>query len=69
MTFKGFLMGVLIGGIVGGAAGILLAPMEGNETRRKIAEVGGNARDKVTGIATGVAGKVQHAAECVRQAI
>ena len=44
MTAKGFLVGMLVGGIVGAGTALLFAPMEGAETRRKIADTSKSAR-------------------------
>jgi len=51
MTVKGFLVGVVVGGIVGAGAALLLAPMEGEQTRRRIADTSRSARDKVSQVA------------------
>jgi hypothetical protein len=42
------IIGFLVGAVVGGALGILLAPDKGSETRRKIIEKGNDIGDSVT---------------------
>jgi gas vesicle protein len=41
-------IGFLVGAVVGGALGILLAPDKGTETRRKILEKGNDIGDSIT---------------------
>lgn len=41
------LLGFLVGAVAGGVAALLFAPASGKETRHKIAEGLGNARDRV----------------------
>jgi len=47
MKGKDFLVGVLLGSIVGAAIGLLLAPQSGEETREVITESARDIRDKV----------------------
>lgn len=47
MKSENFLTGVFVGAIAGLAAGILLAPDKGSETRRKIIDKGEDLADKV----------------------
>lgn len=47
MKGKDFLVGVLLGSIVGAAIGLLLAPQSGEETREAISESARDIRDKV----------------------
>jgi gas vesicle protein len=47
MKSENFITGVFIGAIVGLAAGILLAPDKGSETRQKIIDKGGDLADTV----------------------
>jgi len=53
MKSENFITGVFIGAIAGLAAGILLAPDKGSETRQKIIDKGedlaGKVKDKVGG--------------------
>ena len=69
MTAKGFLVGMLVGGIMGAGAALLLAPMEGAETRRKIADTSKSAKEKVSKVASRVKGRVSREREPVRQAM
>ncbi|NEU29973.1 YtxH domain-containing protein [bacterium LRH843] len=52
MNTKDFLIGSLIGGIVGASAALLLAPKSGKELRDNISEQAQVARDKTTQITT-----------------
>jgi gas vesicle protein len=63
------IIGFLVGAVVGGALGILLAPDKGTETRRKIvekgqdigdsiSEFGGTVKDKFNQMVNGVKGGV-----------
>lgn len=63
MTAKGFLIGMLVGSAVGAAAALLFAPMEGAETRRKIADTSKSAKDKVTQAASSVRKRVKREPE------
>lgn len=47
LDFGAFLFGILLGGLVGAAAGLLFAPQSGEETRERIREKGIEIRDKV----------------------
>ena len=47
MKGKDFMVGVLLGSIVGAAIGLLLAPQSGEETREVITESARDIRDKV----------------------
>jgi len=50
-TGKGFLAGILMGGLAGAAAALLLAPQSGQRTRSKIQHAGNELRDQaVTGV-------------------
>lgn len=69
MTAKGFLVGVLVGGMIGAGAALLLAPMEGAQTRRKIADTSRSARDKVSQVASNVKGRARRERESVKQAM
>lgn len=40
------ILGVLVGGVLGALAGLLLAPASGRETRRRIADTSADARDR-----------------------
>jgi len=62
---KGFLFGMLIGGVVGASAALLFAPMEGAETRRKIADTSRSAADKVSQAASSVKKRVKREPEAV----
>lgn len=47
MSSSKLLSGILIGATAGAVLGILFAPEKGSETRKKIAERGGDLRDTV----------------------
>ncbi|MDQ3682445.1 MAG: YtxH domain-containing protein [Bacteroidota bacterium] len=47
MKSENFITGVFVGAIAGLAAGILLAPDKGSETRQKIIDKGGDLASKV----------------------
>ena len=64
------IIGFLVGAIVGGALGVLLAPDKGSETRRKIiekgndigdsiSEFGGTIKDKINQMVNGAKGGVE----------
>jgi gas vesicle protein len=69
MTAKGFVIGMLVGGVVGAGAALLFAPMKGEETRRKIAETSRSATEKVGKAASSVKGRVSREREPVKQAM
>lgn len=69
MTAKGFLVGMLVGGVVGAGAALLFAPMEGAETRRKIADTSRSAKDKVSQVASNVKSRVKREPEMAKQAM
>lgn len=69
MTVKGFLVGMLFGGIVGAGMALLFAPMEGTQTRRKISDTSRSAKDKVSKVASNVKGRVKREHEVVKQAM
>lgn len=70
MTAKGFLVGMLVGSAVGAIAALLFAPMEGAETRRKIADTSRSAKDRVAQAATNVKKRVKREPEvAVKQAM
>lgn len=48
MSSSKVLLGFLVGAVVGGALGILLAPDKGTETRRKILEKGNDIGDSLS---------------------
>ncbi|HLI93019.1 MAG TPA: YtxH domain-containing protein, partial [Puia sp.] len=48
MNSSKVLVGFLVGAIVGGALGVLLAPDKGSETRRRIIEKGSDLGDCIT---------------------
>jgi gas vesicle protein len=63
---RGFLSGVLLGGVVGVAAGLLLAPAAGQVTRQKLRERAVSARDQALEAAEGARDQALQAAEEVR---
>ena len=63
---RGFLSGVLLGGVVGVAAGLLLAPAAGQVTRQKLRERAMSARDQAMEAAEGARDQALQAAEDVR---
>jgi gas vesicle protein len=69
MTAKGFLVGMLVGGILGAGAALLLAPMKGEETRRKIADTAKSAKGRVSDVASSVKSRVSRERETVKQAM
>lgn len=69
MTAKGFLIGMLVGGVVGAGAALLFAPMKGEDTRRKISDTSRSATEKVGKVASSVKERVSGAREPVKQAM
>lgn len=69
MTAKGFVIGMLVGSAVGAAAALLFAPMEGAQTRQKIADTSRSAKDKVTQAAANVKHRVKREPEVVKQSM
>ena len=69
MTAKGFIVGMVVGGIVGAGAALLLAPLEGTETRRKIVDKSRAAKERVSEVASVVKGHVKPVREAVKQAM
>ncbi len=69
MRAKEFLLGILVGGIVGGVIAILLAPQGGADTRRGIAAAADSAQRKAQDLASGVGEKVRYGSDKIRQAI
>ena len=69
MMAKGIFIGILIGGIVGAGTALLLAPMEGAETRRRISHSSKSAVDKVGKVADSVKASVKRQHCVVPQAI
>jgi gas vesicle protein len=63
---RGFVSGVLLGGVVGVAAGLLLAPAAGQVTRQKLRERAKSARDQAMEAAEGARDQALQAAEDVR---
>lgn len=51
----------LLGGLVGAGAALLLAPKSGKETRQRIAEFAGDARDKAEDYVEHIRGSVNSA--------
>ena len=63
---RGFLSGVLLGGFVGVAVGLLLAPAAGQVTRQKLRDRAVSARDQALEAAEGARHQALQAAEEVR---
>lgn len=59
----GFVTGLFFGGLLGFAAGILLAPKSGEETRALIVERGGEWRDKAEELAAAANERIASATE------
>jgi gas vesicle protein len=57
-TVSGVLAGLLIGGLVGAGAMLLLAPQSGEKTRTQIQEKGIELRDRTTGMMDAAMAKV-----------
>lgn len=57
----GFVTGLLFGGLLGFAAGILLAPKSGEETRAMIVERGEEWRDKAEELAAAASERIASA--------
>ncbi|MDD3647002.1 MAG: YtxH domain-containing protein [Candidatus Dojkabacteria bacterium] len=64
-----FLSGVILGAVVGGALGVLFAPAEGKETRRKIALKGKKALKEVKDSAAEAGKKIKPALEGIRKGV
>lgn len=64
---KGMLKGALIGGAVGAAAALLLAPKPGRELRKDIREKAGQASDKAMQLVSSASSKTREVASQVSQ--
>jgi gas vesicle protein len=64
-----FLMGFIVGGVVGVVAGLLLAPKPGSETRADLADYGEVVRERAEEVAAQVRERVGPAVESVREAV
>ncbi|MBU0976284.1 MAG: YtxH domain-containing protein [Patescibacteria group bacterium] len=64
-----FLSGVILGAAIGGAIGILFAPAEGKETRRKIGQKGKKAFNEMKGSALEAGRKIKPALEGIRKGV
>ncbi len=64
-----FLMGFIVGGVVGVVAGLLLAPKPGSETRADLADYGEVVRERAEEVAAQVRDRVGPAVESVRDAV
>lgn len=64
-----FLLGLIAGLAVGAAAGLLLAPISGADTRRRMSDATVPARDRIGGIASSVRSRVRVRSDVIRQAI
>lgn len=52
------LLSFLLGGLVGAGFALLLAPQSGRETRQKIRELSGEAKEKAMGYVEDIKGKI-----------
>lgn len=52
------LLSFLLGGLVGAGFALLLAPQSGRETRQKIRELSGEAKEKAKGYVEDIKGKI-----------
>ncbi|MBR62032.1 MAG: hypothetical protein CL904_05165 [Dehalococcoidia bacterium] len=64
-----FMMGFIIGGIIGAVAGILLAPKPGSETRADLFDYGEVVRERAEEMAARVKDEVGPAVENVRNKV
>lgn len=65
--FGAFVSGFMIGGLVGAAVALLLAPQSGEETRMQIREKGIELRDQVEQTATDARARAEEIAQQARQ--
>lgn len=61
----GVFLGLLIGGLAGAAAMILLAPQSGKDTRKQIQKTGIQLRDRATGVMEEAMGQVRSNANTI----
>jgi gas vesicle protein len=64
-----FLMGFVVGGVLGVVAGLLLAPKPGSETRADLADYGEVVRERAEEVAAQVRERVGPAVDTVRDAV
>lgn len=64
-----FLMGLIVGGVVGTVVGLLLAPKPGAETRADLADYGEVVRERAEEVAAQVRERVGPAVESVREVV
>ena len=67
--FKSFWGGLIIGGLLGSAIGMIMAPASGRENRGKVTEVEHSASGKIGKIGRRVHWKAQDAFKAIKQAI
>jgi len=66
---KSFFIGLAAGLAVGAIAGLLLAPVPGRDSRKRISEATQPAREQVSKIASKVRTRAQTRVESIKQAI
>ena len=69
MTVKGFIVGIILGGVLGAGAALLFTPMKGEDTRQKIADSSKSATDKIGKVASGMKKRMSRSGDTVKQAI
>ncbi|MCX6346110.1 MAG: YtxH domain-containing protein [Armatimonadetes bacterium] len=67
--FKSFWAGLLLGGAIGAALGMFLAPAPGRESRSKVTEAAQSASGKITKFGKRVHWKAHDALKAIKQAI
>jgi gas vesicle protein len=66
---KGFFIGLAVGLVVGAVTGLLLAPVSGHDSRKRICEATQPAREQVSKITSKVRARARSQVESIKQAI
>ncbi len=68
-SFGSWMVGMMIGGLIGGTVALLMAPQPGMQTRAQIAKTGGQLRDRAKVVVEDARGRVTDVADQARSRV